>query len=291
MAKGPIIIHLQGSGTCNLVHYPLQDTLTAINDIQRQNYNRALICKGVSDGGDEELLRSDNYKRLFPWDKALKTPKSIESRLFRTRRNLNKLLRLNNTLVGVVQPTAASKLPPKLTPAQQQQAQAQKQAYDAQVAASRIAPPSAQTAGAPAFGQSELIHKPSAKNHSAIRLQSSGRFSPWVEPPLAYDNLSMPGATTNQSGQPGSATYSRSRQAHYQARTKANARTRSYSKLLPLQNGRSYGYATDIDSDSHTESSADINDINQLSPTLSTSHIILKTKKPLNTQEDNEMED
>ncbi|KAF5878978.1 uncharacterized protein Bfra_001151 [Botrytis fragariae] len=299
MAKGPIIKHLQGQGTCNLVHYPLQDTLTAINDTQRQNYNEALICKGVSDDGDEELLRSDNYKRLFPWCRALKTTQSISSHLFRTRRKLNKLLRLNNTLMGVIQPTAASKLPPNLTPAQHQQVQAQKQAYDAQVAASRIAAsqvaasqvavsqtasPSTQKADVPASSQPELIHNPSAKNRSAIRLQSRGHFSPWVEPPLAYDNLSTPGATTNLSEQPGSATDSRSRQAHYQVRTKGNGRTGSYSKLLPLQNESSYEYPADRDSDSHTESSADITDSSQLSPTLSTSQIILKTEEPSPTK-------
>ncbi|TGO23970.1 hypothetical protein BPAE_0116g00080 [Botrytis paeoniae] len=267
MAKGPIIKHLQGQGTCNLVHYPLQDTLTAINDTQRQQYNRALICKGVSDGGDEELLRSDNYKRLFPWYRALKTTQSISSHLFRTRRKLNKLLRLNNTLMGVVQPTAASKLPPNLTPAQQQQVRAQKQAYDAQVAASQvavsqIAPPPTQKADAPASSQSELIHNPQRK--------IARQF-----PPLAYDNLSTPGATTNLSGQLGSATDSRSRLAHYQARTKGNGKMGSYSKLLPLQNERSYEYPTDRDSDSHTESSADITDTSQLSPTSSTSQIIL----------------
>ncbi|ATZ45308.1 hypothetical protein BCIN_01g01130 [Botrytis cinerea B05.10] len=43
MAKGPIKIQPRGQGTCNLVHYPLQDTLTAIDDIQRQKYNKELI--------------------------------------------------------------------------------------------------------------------------------------------------------------------------------------------------------------------------------------------------------
>ncbi|KAF7854133.1 uncharacterized protein EAF02_011751 [Botrytis sinoallii] len=220
MAKGPIIIHLKGQGAWCLVHYPLLDTLTAINDTQRQNYNRALICKyshystnlGVSDDGDEELLRSDNYKRLFPWYRTLSTMQRLKDHLFRTRMKLNKLLRLNNALMGVVQPTDASKLPPILTPAQQQQVQAQRQAYDAQVAASRIAapriaPPSTQKADVPASSQSELIRTPSARNRSAIRRQSRGRSSHWVEPPLAYDNLSTPGATTNLSGQPGSANY------------------------------------------------------------------------------------
>ncbi|KAF7926447.1 hypothetical protein BELL_0549g00040 [Botrytis elliptica] len=212
MAKGPIGIHLKGQGAWYLVHYPLPDTLTAINDTQRQNYNRALICKGVSVDGDEKLLRSDNYKRLFPWYKTLSTMQSLKDHLFRTRMKLNKLLRLNNALMGVVQPTDASKLPPILTPAQQQQVQAQKQVYDAQVAASRIAasriaPRSTQKADVPASSQSELIRTPSARNRSAIRRQSRGRSSRWIEPPLAYDNLSTPGATTNLSGQPGSASY------------------------------------------------------------------------------------
>ncbi|KAF7914104.1 uncharacterized protein EAF01_000510 [Botrytis porri] len=147
MAKGPIIIPLRCPGTSNPVHYPLQDTLTAIDDIQRQKYNKELICKvkniytyfrGVSDGGDIEVLRNDNYKRLFPWYKTMNTSRSISCSLSAARRNLNTLLRLNNPLMGVtfhheivvcyqgmtakipqaVQPTAASNLPPKFTPAQ-----------------------------------------------------------------------------------------------------------------------------------------------------------------------------
>ncbi|TGO36350.1 hypothetical protein BHYA_0127g00050 [Botrytis hyacinthi] len=248
MAKGPIVIHSKGRGACHLVHYPPQDTLIAIDDTQRQEYNKALICKGVSDGGDEELVRSDNYKRLFPWYETSNTTQSLTSHLFRTRRMLNDLLGLNNTLMGV---------------------------YDTQVAASQVAPPSTQKATASASSQSELIHRYSARNDSTIRLQSRGNSSPGrVEPPLAYDNLSTPGTTTSQSGQLRSAADSCSPQAHHKAGTG------SYSNLLPLQNEGSYEYATDNNSDSPTESSADITDNNQLSPTPSTPHIISKAETP-----------
>ncbi|TEY66942.1 hypothetical protein BOTCAL_0130g00170 [Botryotinia calthae] len=303
MAKGPITIHTAGQGTCNLVHYPLQDTLPAIDDIQRQRYNRELICKGVSDDGDEELLRNDNYKRLFPWYKTPKTLTSIKTCLWRARKELNKLLRSNNKIMGVVQPPASSKLPPNLTPAQKQQVQVQEQVYDAQVAASQVAassnvPLSIQAAGAPESSQSESNHNLSAQNHSAIRLQSIGHFSPWVEPSLAYDNLLISEETTNRSGQPGFATDSRSRQAPYQARFNSNARTRVSSERLSLQNERRHGYATDTDSDSHTESETDITDTNQLLLRPSTFTLPRRPKtpfqssrNPLNTQEDCEMKD
>ncbi|THV51263.1 hypothetical protein BGAL_0117g00180 [Botrytis galanthina] len=246
MAKGPIVLHRKSRGEGHLIHYPPQDTLTAINDTQRQEYNKALICKGVSDDGDEELLRNDNYKRLFPW---YEKQKNISSHLSRIRR--------------VAQPTTASKLPPNLTPAQQQQVQAQKQVYDAHVAVSRIAasqvaPPSTQKATASASSQSDLIHRSSAQNDSTTRLQSGGNSSPGrVEPPLASDNLSTPGATANPSEQAGPATDSHYGQADYQAQTE---------------------YSNNSDSDSYRESSADITDDNQLLPTPSTPHIIVKTE-------------
>ncbi|KAF7960343.1 hypothetical protein EAE96_000028 [Botrytis aclada] len=239
MAKGPTIKYLQGQGACSLIHYPLQDTLTAINDIQRQEYNREFICKyshydklivisiqlqglniytyfkGVSDGGDEELLCSGNLKRLLP---------CYKTRLLRTRKKLNRSIRSNNTLMGVVQPTISSRSPPNLTPAQQQ-IQAQKQAYDAQVAASQIAPPSTQTA----------IWWP---------LFSLSRVTP-------------------RGARSGLATDSRSRKSRYQARIEANDRTWPCSRLLFLQNKKSYVYTTDEDSESYTKSSADMTDTNQ----------------------------
>ncbi|KAF7905741.1 hypothetical protein EAF00_000020 [Botryotinia globosa] len=261
MAKGPIVTNSKGRGACYLVHYPPQDTLTAINETQRQEYNKALICKGVSDDGDEELLRNDNYKRIFPWYEKLSTTNSISSHLSRARRILNNSLSLNNTLMGarfhmeiVVQPTAASKLPPNLTPAQQQQVQAQKQVYDAHIAVSRIAasqvaPPSTQKATASASSQSDLIHRSSARNDSTIHLQSYGNSSPgWVEPPLTYDNSSTPGATTNPSEQAGPATNSHYEQAHYEAQTEYSNSMESFSKFLPLWNENSYEFVMDGDS-------------------------------------------
>ncbi|TGO07946.1 hypothetical protein BTUL_0235g00090 [Botrytis tulipae] len=248
MAKGPLVIHRRGRGAGNLVHYPPQDTLTAINDTQRQDYNKALICKGVSDDGDEELLRDDNYKRLFPW----------------TRKMLNNLLILNNTLMGarfhmeiVDQPTTASELPPNLTPAQQQQVQAQKQVYDAYVAVSRIAasqvaPPSTQKATASASSQSDLIHRSSARNDSTIHLQSHGNSFPGrVEPPLAYDNPSTPGATTNPSEQAGPAIDSHYGQADYQALTEYSNNMESFSEFLPFWNENNDEFVMDRDSDSY----------------------------------------
>ncbi|KAM0152357.1 hypothetical protein ACHAPG_007685 [Botrytis cinerea] len=308
MAKGPIKIQLRGQGTCNLVHYPLQDTLTAIDDIQRQKYNKELICKysqGVSDAGDEELLLNDNYKLLFPWYKTPNTLTGIKTCFWRARKELNKLLRQNNKLMGVVQPAASSKLPPNLTPTQKKQVQVQEQVYDAQVAALKVAASrnvslSTQAAGAPESSQSESNHNLSAQNHSAIRLQSISHFSPWVEPPLVYDNLLMSQATTNRSGQPGFAPDSRSRQELYQARFNANVRTRVSSERLSLQNERRHGYVTetDLDSNSHTKSETDVIDTSQLSLTQTTFELprrpkapIQSSRNPLDTQEDIEMED
>lgn len=200
----------------------------------------------------------------------------------------------------VVQPAASSKLPPNLTPTQKKQVQVQEQVYDAQVAASSNVLLSTQTAGAPEPSQPESNHNLSTQNHSAIRLQSIGHFSPWVEPPLVYDNLLMSKTTTNRSGQRGFAPDSRSRQELYQARFNANARTRVSSERLSLQNERRHGYATetDSDSDSHTKSETDVIDTNQLSLTQTTFELPRRPKapfqssrNPLDTQEDIEMED
>ncbi|TGO57705.1 hypothetical protein BOTNAR_0196g00050 [Botryotinia narcissicola] len=161
------------------------------------------------------------------------------------------------TITNVVQPTAASELPPNLTPAQQQQVQAQKQVYDAHVAVSRIAasqvaPPSTQKANASATSQSDLIHRSSARNDSTIRLKSRGNSSLGrVEPPLAYDNSSTPGATTNPSEQAGPATDSHYVQADDQARTEYNGSMESYSKFLPLWNENRHEFVMDGDSNSY----------------------------------------
>lgn len=187
-------------------------------------------------------------------------------------------------ILQVAQPTIASKLPPNLTPAQQQQVQAQKQVYDAHVAVSRIAasqvaPPSTQKATASASSQSDLTHRSSARNESTTRLQSGGNSSSGrVEPPLASDNLSTPGATANPSEQAGPATDSYYGQADYQAQTEYSNSMKSYSKFLPGWNKYRHELLIDSDSDAYRESSADITDNNQLSPIPSTPHVIVKTE-------------
>ncbi|ESZ93152.1 hypothetical protein SBOR_6479 [Sclerotinia borealis F-4128] len=115
----------------NLLYWPTADEMTGHNDQDRRKYLETLNFNYLM------RLGSGNYERLFPNYGPINTMRSLETRIYKVRRDLKKLLAKNEAALGLDKATILARQ------VQRRQAQARAQARDrprVQAAASSLVP-------------------------------------------------------------------------------------------------------------------------------------------------------